>query len=71
MYFCEENKVDESFYNYAMLVNQANQNTTINCVKQTRLKFACLCPKDFYGPQCEFWNTVLCNMTKDENENCP
>ncbi len=56
--------------NYANNSNNSINNTPpcwINISNETE----CYCPKDFYGPLCQYTNPIDCTMTYSKPEQCP
>jgi hypothetical protein len=43
-----------------------------DCKQVYRLKYACLCPADYVGESCSYWNPIMCDIEfkEDEFRNC-
>lgn len=55
--------------NYTNLSN--NTNGTAPCEIILTNQSACYCPKDFWGPSCQFQNRIVCSMSYEKNQECP
>ncbi len=42
--------------------NTTNTTNTTDCEIIYRLKYACLCPSDYYGDKCDNWNPIVCDI---------
>ncbi|CAD8064910.1 unnamed protein product [Paramecium sonneborni] len=44
-------------------------NNSANCTIRYRLHYGCLCPPDFSGEYCKFWNPIICDI-EQPSQNC-
>ncbi|CAD8145585.1 unnamed protein product [Paramecium pentaurelia] len=43
-------------------------NNSANCAIRYRLHYGCLCPPDFYGEYCKFWNPIVCEIEQPSKD---
>lgn len=48
----------------------ANNSNVSPCFINFTNQSECYCPKDFYGPQCQYNNPVVCSMSFENPEQC-
>lgn len=47
-----------------------NSNASSPCFINFTNESECYCPKDFYGPQCQYNNPVVCSMSFENPQQC-
>ncbi|CAD8159882.1 unnamed protein product [Paramecium pentaurelia] len=43
-------------------------NNSANCTIRYRLHYGCLCPPDFYGEYCKYWNPIVCEIEQSSKD---
>ncbi|CAD8146496.1 unnamed protein product [Paramecium octaurelia] len=61
-HYCYKTRVTQQQY------EDITANNSANCTIRYRLHYGCLCPPDFYGDYCRYWNPIVCEIEQPSKD---